>query len=164
VIIVADASPLIFLGKIGQLELIPSLFKGEILIPSSVRVEILAQPVSPAEERRLKGFLARCRIITVAHPEYFSAGMSRSDNEALTLAVRRHADLLLADERLMRDMAVVEGIRPLGTLGILLLAMRKRLLNRKETHQLVEMLVRDHQFRISVALYDSVLSKIAAAR
>jgi len=90
--------------------------------------------------------------------------MSRSDNEALTLAVRRHADLLLADERLMRDMAVVEGIRPLGTLGILLLAMRKRLLNRKETHQLVEMLVRDHQFRISVALYDSVLSKIAAAR
>ena len=161
-IIVADASPMIFLGKIGQLELVSSLFKGVVFVPSSVRDEVLAVPISPSEARVLQEFLGRCRIVKVVHPECFSGAMSRSDNEALTLAIRKHADLLLADERLMRDMAVIEHIRPVGTLGVLLLAMRKGLLSPAETRRLVEELVRDYSFRIGVALYDSVMVHIAA--
>ena len=161
-IIVADASPLIFLGKIGQLELIPSLFGGQVLVPLSVRDEVVASPISPTEARVLRGFLARCRIVRVARPEVFSGAMSRSDNEALTLAIRKRADLLLADERLMRGMAVIEHIRPVGTLGVLLLGMRKGLLTAAQTRRLVEALVRDHRFRIGIALYDFVMSYIAA--
>lgn len=160
-IIVADASPLIFLGKIAQLDLIPSLFAGDVYLPASVRDEVLAAPITPAEERRLHDFLARCKVVKVANPEIFSAAMSHSDNEALTLAVRKRADLLLADERLMRHMAVVERIRPVGTLGILLLAMRKGLLTSAQTRQRIEELVRDHRFRIGIALYDAVMKAIS---
>jgi predicted nucleic acid-binding protein len=161
-IIVADASPLIFLGKIGQLEIIHSLFKGEILVPSSIRDEVIEPPIPPAEERMLKDFLLRCRIVNVVRPEKYSSAMSRSDNDALTLATRKHADLLLADERIMRDMAIIEHIRPVGTLGLLLMAMRNKLFTAAQTRQLVEDLVQNHHFRISITLYDSVMKHIAA--
>ena len=160
-IVVADASPLIFLGKIGQLELIPALWKAAVWIPVSVRDEILAPPISPAEARVLGAFLDHCEISKVTHPIRFSTAMSHADNGALTLALRKHADLLLTDERLMRDMATIEHIRPMGTLGILLLAMRKRLLTAAETRRHVDALIRDHRFRIGIALYDVVLAHLA---
>ncbi len=39
--------------------------------------------------------------------------------------------------------------------------MQKGLLTAAETRRHVEALVRDHRFRIGVALYDSVMSRIA---
>ena len=163
-IIVADASPLIFLGKIGQLGLVPALFEGTIWIPASVRDELLAPPISPAEARTMGAFLGRCRIVRVTRPERFSTSMSRADSDALTLAIRKRADRLLADERLLRDMAVIEGIRPVGTLGVLLLAMQKGLLTAPQTRRCVDELIRDHHFRISIALYESALTHIANAK
>jgi predicted nucleic acid-binding protein len=160
-IVVADASPLIFLGRIGQLGLISSLFEGSVWIPASVRDEVLAPPISPAEDRVLRAFLETCHIVTVTQPEHFSAAMSRADNDALTLALRKRADLLLTDERLMREMSAVERIKPVGTLGVLLLAMRKGVLTATEARQHLDALVRDHRFRIGIALYEAVLARIA---
>ena len=160
--VVADASPLIFLGKLGQLGLLPSLFTGTVWIPASVRDEVLAPPGSPAEIRLLRAFLSHCVIVKVAHPMRFSPAMSQADHEALTLALRKHADLLLTDERLMRDMAVIEHMRPIGTLGILLRAQRQGLLTVAETRKLVDALIRDHQFRIGIALYEAVVTRLAA--
>ena len=90
--------------------------------------------------------------------------MSRADNDALTLALRKHADLLLADERLLRDMAVIERIRPVGTLGILLLAMRNCLVSAAKTRLHVDALIRDHRFRIGIALYEVVLAHLAEGK
>jgi predicted nucleic acid-binding protein len=162
--VVADASPLIFLGKIGQLELIPALFNGAVWIPSSVRDEVLAPPGSPAETRMLRAFLDRCEVVKVSHPTHFSSAMSHADNDALTLALRKHADLLLTDERLLRDMAVIEQIRPIGTLGVLLRAMRKGLLTAAETRRHIDALIRDHRFRIGIALYEAVLAHLAGGK
>jgi len=162
--VVADASPLIFLGKIGQLDLIPFLFHGTVWVPASVRDEILAPPISPAESRMLRAFLDRCEIVKVTHPTRFSPAMSHADNDALTLALRKRADLLLTDERLMRDMAVIERIRPIGTLGILLRALRKGLLSAEETRQHIDALIRDHRFRIGIALYETVLAHLAGGK
>jgi predicted nucleic acid-binding protein len=163
-IVVADASPLIFLGKIGQLGLIPLLFEGSVWLPSSVRDEVLAPPISPAEDRILSAFLGTCHIVKVTRPEHFSAAMSRADNDALTLALRKHADLLLTDERLMREMSVMERIKPVGTLGVLLLAMRKGVLTPTKARQHVDALIRDHRFRIGIALYEAILARIAQSK
>ena len=86
--------------------------------------------------------------------------MSAADNAALTLAIRRKATLLLCDERVTRLMAENEGIRPLGTLGILLRATRAGLLTRRETRQMVDLLIRAHGFRIGIELYQAVLAEI----
>jgi predicted nucleic acid-binding protein len=162
-IVVADASPLIFLGKVGKLDLIPRLFKGDILIPEAVKEEVLSPPIPPAEERALSAFLNRCALTKVTRPRRFASAMSRADNEALTLAVRKSADLLLSDERLLREMALIEGIRTVGTLGILLRGMEKSILTRSQARGTVELLIRKHGFRISIEVYEAVLSRITGS-
>ena len=92
---------------------------------------------------------------------HFTTAMSHTDNEALTLALRKHADRLLTDERLMRDMANIEHIRPIGTLGVLLLAMQRGVLSAAEMRCHVDALIRVHRFRIGIALYDAVLLRLA---
>ena len=159
-IVVADASPIIFLGKIDCLALIGRLFKGQVYLPQSACDEMLAPPLAPAEARSLQSFLARCRIEAVARPRQFATAMSQADHDALTLAVRRRADLLLADDRLMREMARVEHIRPMGTLGILLRAQAAGLHHASETRRLVDILIRRHSFRIGIEVYEAVLERI----
>ena len=96
----------------------------------------------------------------VATPRRFARGMSRADNAALTLAVQRKADLLLADDRIVRRVATMEGIRPLGTLGVLLLAMRQGQLQGSEVRRIVDDLIAAHGFRIGVELYAAVLREV----
>lgn len=162
-IIVADASPLIFLAKIGQLGLITRLFPGKHWVPQSVRMEVLTAPISPAEELALQLFLKSCQIELVSKPRRYAAALSRADNEVLTLAIRRKAAFLLSDDRLLRQLAVVEGLRPMGTLGILLRAMERGLLTRIQTRHWVEALVQQHHFRISIEVYDATLQRIEQA-
>ena len=158
--VVADASPLILLGKVRRLALIHRVLGGDVVIPRQVRDEVLARPLDPAESDELHRFLATVRMERVDRPRAFAAGMSRADNAALTLAVRLGADLLLTDDRTVRRLAAVEGIRPLGTLGVLLRAVRRGLVERAEVRRLVDDLVRSHGFRIGVELYAEVIREI----
>ena len=157
---IADVSPLIFLGKLRRLALIRRVLKADIIVPSVVRDAVLAPPLDPWESRELERFLGGVRIEAVANPRRFALGMSRADNAVLTLAVRTKADLLLADERIMRRIASAEGIRPVGTLGLLLQAMRQGLLHGTEVRLLVDELVSAHGFRIGVELYAALLEAI----
>ena len=159
-IVVADASPLIFLGKLGELDLITRVFPGTILVPSTIQAEVLAAPIVPAEEQRLVTFLKSCKIERVSKSRHYATALSVADQEALTLAVRRRADLLLCDDRLLRELAVVEGIRPMGTLGVLLRAMEGGYLTRAAARRSVEQLVQIHQFRIGIEVYDKVMRRI----
>ena len=160
--VVADASPLIFLGKIRQLALIRRVLGNDIVVPQQIREEVLARPLDHAESVELHRFLAAARVECVDSPRAFAAGMSRADNAAMTLAVRLKAGLLMTDDRTVRRLATVEGIRPLGTLGVLLLALRRGLVDRAEVRRLIDDLVRSHGFRIGVELYAAVIREIDA--
>ena len=160
--VVVDASPLIFLGKIQRLSLIHRILGDDVVVPQQVREEVLARPLDHAESVELHRSLAAACVERVDSPYDFAAGMSRADNAAMTLAVRLKADLLLTDDRTVRRLAAVEGIRPLGTLGVLLLALRQGLADRAEVRRLVDDLVRSHGFRIGVELYAAVTREIDA--
>ena len=159
-IVVADASPIIFLGELRRLDLISKLLRGSVFIPSVVRNEILAPPIPPAETLLLSSFLENCTIEKVVRSRVFASALSRADNAVLTLAVRKRAHVLLTDDGLLREVAIVEGIRPLGTLGLLLRAMRKRILTAQATRRFVEQLIREHNFRIGIEVYEAVLDSI----
>jgi predicted nucleic acid-binding protein len=160
-IVVADASPLIFLAKIRQLDLIHALWGRDVRLPRAVRKELLAGPVDPVERDHLDRFLADCRVETVRRPRRFASAMSAADNAALTLALRCEADLLLCDERITRSMAEIEGIRPLGTLGVLLRAVDKRLMPGDEAKRLIDALVSAHDLRIGIEIYQAVLARLS---
>lgn len=163
-IVVADASPLIFLAKIRQLDLIYALLGRDVRMPQAVRKELFAGTVDPVERDHLDRFLADCRIEAVRRPRRFAGAMSAADNAALTLALRCQADLLLCDERITRSMAEIEGIRPLGTLGILLRAVDKRLMPGDEAKRLIDVLISAHDFRIGVEIYQAVLARLPSGK
>ena len=78
-------------------------------MPQQVRDEVVARPLDPAESDELHRFLATVRMERVDSPRAFAAGMSRADNAAMTLAVRLEADLLLADDRIVRRLGCGRG-------------------------------------------------------
>ena len=163
-IVVADASPLIFLAKVRRLELIVKLWGPDIRVPRSVADEVLAVGADPVEVEVLAGFLRTCCVETVRQPRRFALAMSQADNEALTLAVRVGAGLLLCDDKLTRRMAEAEGVRPMGTLGVLLKAMQQQLLSPLDTKTLINRLVDSHDFRIGIGVYQAVLRAIPGAQ
>ncbi len=158
--IVADASPLIFLGKIRRLALVKRLFRGPVLVPRAVHDEIVVPGLPPAEEGPLREFLAGCKVVAVRRARSFATALSRADNEVLTLAVRERASTLLADDHLIRQVAKMEGIVAVGTLGILLRAVDKGIIVSDDARVLLDALIREHHFRISIEVYSAVLGKL----
>ncbi len=161
-IVVADASPLIFLAKIRRLGAIFRVLSRDVRVPKQVCDEVLAPGADPAEIREIDRFLDQCQLREVRRPRLFAAGMSRADNAALTLAIREGAEILLCDERITRQLAEDEGIRPLGTLGVMLREVRAQVLSAEEARRLLDRLVQRHGFRIGVELYSEVLRRIEA--
>ena len=154
-ILIADAAPLIFLAKINQLSLLTELFKPEILIPSVVRDEILDPDVPPDEERALTTFISGCKIMMFKKPTRFAKALSFADNCILTLAIRERADFVLSDDRLLRKTAVIEGLRVIGTIGVLLGATKASILTPKKSTMLLDELVEEHNFRIGTKIYEA---------
>ncbi|MBN1674230.1 MAG: DUF3368 domain-containing protein [Kiritimatiellae bacterium] len=159
-VVVADATPLIFLGKVNQLALLRRLFGEPVVIPLCIRDEVLPADLPPHEERVLSEFLRHCEIVRVSRPRLFARSLSQADNKVVTLAVRRKADWVLADDHLLRKMAAIEGIAVMGTLGVLLQAENKRLLSASQTADLIDALVSEHALRISIRVYETAMRRL----
>ena len=80
--------------------------------------------------------------------------LSYADNCILTLAVKEQANIVLSDDRLLRKTAVIEGIRVIGTIGILIRATKASLLIAKKSIEILDELVEEHHFRISTRVYE----------
>jgi predicted nucleic acid-binding protein len=161
-IVVADASPLIFLAKIRQLSLVHSLVGADIRIPRQVCREVLSKHTGPAERAVLEPFVRRCTVTTVPRVRPFAAAMSAADGAALTLAIGCGAGVLLCDERVTRTAADAEGVRCLGNLGVLR-AMRSQFVTPSQALHAVDQLVGVHNFRIGIELYQAVRREIEGA-
>jgi len=160
--VVADASPLIFLAKVDQLDLVQRLLGGEILVPRAVHDELFGPLVSPVEERRLSAFLERCKVVTVRRPRIFARSLSDADNRVLTLALRMRADWILADDHLLRQVARMEGLAAIGTLGILLRSAGRDLITAEQARRIIDTLIQKHGVRVSIEVYRQVAEALTA--
>lgn len=121
-IVVADASPLNYLIQIGCDGLLKPLF-GAVLIPDAVAKE-LDHPAAPRSVAAWASNLpswVEVRTISVSPDESLST-LDIGEREAILLAEEIHADLLLIDEKRGRLEARNRGIPTTGTLGVLLFA------------------------------------------
>lgn len=125
-IVVADASPVIALARIEQLELLPRIFSRAIL-PLSVYRETQRRPeLSDAQSIRV----GRQRGLFHVHEASIQviAGLARElgdgEAEAISLAVQIHCGVFM-DEKAGRAAAKVLGLKTIGTLGVLSLARSK---------------------------------------
>ncbi len=123
--VVSDSGPLIWLAKIDKLQLLRTLF-GKVLIPGEVEEETASGGAADAIIIRgalAEGWISVIRETNALAPDLVDAsGLHRGEAEAILLA-RRMGAMFLVDEREASATATVFGVRAIGTVGVLLLAL-----------------------------------------
>ena len=129
ILVVADTSPLNYLVQIDGAELLPALY-GRVLIPAAVLAELSQPEAPPSVQRWLAGRPAWLEMREVEGPPSPAlSGLDAGEAEAIQLAEEQHADLLLIDERQGSRIAQQHGLEVTGTLGVLLQAARRGLVD-----------------------------------
>ena len=163
-LIICDASPLILLAKINQLDLIHKVLDGEILVLQCIVDEVCSDSAGEVERLRLNRFLETIKIVNFVDSDYRSKSLSTNDRSILNWSIKNLPEWLVADEKLLRRIAREENLKVIGTLGILVAAHQKGLLTEEETKQAVDELVSVHKLRISVGLYQKVWKELEMGR
>ena len=126
-VVVADAGPLIGLGRIDHLTVLQQLY-GELLIPERVRDELHLSSNRPGAQRILEAIQAgwiRCiPIHNRTQVTLLGRIIDAGEAEAIQLAIEQHADLLLIDDLNGRKAAKRRGVPITGTGGMLVAAKR----------------------------------------
>lgn len=120
-VVVSDAGPLIALGRLDLLALLPALF-ADIQVPRQVFEECQVRP-ERIDAQRIRqamdtGQLLLCDVEPIA-----SSLLDLGERAAIARALSIRAGLL-ADDRAARQYAQSLGLLVVGTLGVLVLAKR----------------------------------------
>lgn len=156
-IVVADTSPLNYLLQINCESALPLLYK-RIIVPSAVLAE-LSHPDTPTLVTIWLLHLPEWIEIRKAssQPDPSLVLLDPGEREAIQLAQENHAALLLIDERRGRLEAQRRGLATTGTLGVLLAAGQRGLINAEVMYQ---QLVTTTNFRSTRELESIFLQRV----
>lgn len=147
--IVSNASPLIFLAKIGKLDLLEDY---EVIIAGQVHEEILQGGLSGREDSYKIESLVKSNKIKVEetsiNKELDKQGLGAGEKAAISLSLTKKINLILLDERKARRIAQFYKLNPRGTIGILTEALKKNKISKKEFKELIQKLIKEG-YRIS---------------
>lgn len=140
--IVSNTSPLIAFSKIDRFDILQEVFK-KVTIPEAVQEEILAN-CTKIEKKR---FIAACETfvnkVKVKEVYNFSRRLGKGEQEALTIAIQEHADLLLIDDRKGSNEAKEHNIPIASTRAILKFAEKQNIIS---NYQEVEQALKKQSF------------------
>jgi len=123
-IVIADASTLIGLLRIGQLLLLKKLFE-EIIIPRGVYDEIVVERKEGSDIFKKSTHLIVKDVEDRVSTDFLMSSFGRGEAEVLALAKEKKADLILLDEKRARKTARRAGFKVMGALGILVISKNK---------------------------------------
>jgi predicted nucleic acid-binding protein len=160
-IVVADTSPLNYLIQI-ECEAILSVLYKDVLVPKLVLAE-LCHPEAPAAIHKWLLDIPRWIEVrqTISLPDSNLAFLGPGEREAIQLAQEQHADLLLIDERKGRAEARRRGLATTGTLGVLLAAGERGLVDPAASYQ---RLSSETTFRVTPELQEVFLQRVREFR
>lgn len=116
--VVCNASPLIFLAKIGRLDLLESY---NLFIPSQVEAEILAGlKKKRGDAKRIVDYLETKKItpVKVIALRNLPLSLGAGERAVISLAVKENIKRVFIDEAKARTVARFNGLEPKGTIGI----------------------------------------------
>jgi predicted nucleic acid-binding protein len=124
-LVVSNTSPILNLAIIGQLELLYHQFR-TVWIPQAVVDELRIDQDLPGSaavrEAQQAGWLVSEHVTDRVRVTLLQRDLDLGESEAIALALQKHADWLLLDEREGRRVAKSLGLKVTGVLGILLKA------------------------------------------
>lgn len=154
-IVVADTSPINYLVQLEYAELLQAIY-GEVSIPSAV-IQELGHPGAPTIVRMWAERIPRW--MNVSDPkkivEFERKDLDLGEQHAISLALEISAGLLLADDQAARMEAARFKLETTGTLGVLLAASRRGLV---DGHAALARLTRETSFYVSDSVRDVYLN------
>jgi uncharacterized protein len=144
-VIVSNASPLIALSQINQLNLLERLFT--VLIPPAVVREIYPTVVLP-------NWITERELMQPIGLQILNTPLGSGEKEAISLA-REIGSMAIIDERPARKLAKSLGINVIGTLGILFKCKQKGFIPNIRPY--IDDLINNYDFRIANDLYERIL-------
>lgn len=157
-IIVSDSGPLIALSKLNLLFILQEFFE-EIVIPKEVWREVVERGKGKAGSEVIE----KARWIKVQElGEELSIGVlcmeiERGEAEAIILAKRINADMLILDEKIPREIAGAIGLKVVGSLALIHEGIERGLIN--QTLEEVTKKMRERKIWISDEIIEKVRSR-----
>lgn len=128
--VVANSSPLVHLSAVDRLGILKALFK-EIIIPRQVYDEVVIAGKGKPGSKEVKKS-KWIKVCDVSDPFALSAYRSRlgaGEAACIVLALEINADLVILDDKSARLEAELQGLQLTGTIGVLLAAAQKGLID-----------------------------------
>jgi len=152
---VVDASPLIFLAKLERLDLLRQA-AGSVCLPQAVADEIRAKPDMATQllEQALQTWIEVRVVDNRMAVDLLLAELDLGEAEVIVLAKILNAEYVVMDDLDARRFARRVGLRPIGTLGLLLAA---RLRGEIPSLQAEIQRLEKFGFRVSSALKAQIL-------
>ncbi len=148
--IVSNSSPLIFFSAIGILDSLADL--GDISIPKAVYDEVTGNDLKGSNEVKHADWIKVVKLKDHESVTFLSV-LDAGEAEAIALAIKQNADLILLDDLAGRRAANAYGIEVMGTLGMLkVMYQRGRIENMKTTLDELQ----KQEFQMSTALYNKM--------
>ena len=169
--VVANAGPLMALGKLALVHLLSRLY-GPVLVPSAVYEEVvirgleLEQPDAYAVELAIAR--KELKVVDMDDADLSeivrALPLHRGEKQAIQLGLRESADWVLLDDWLAREEAQRLGLKVKGTLGIIADAYRRGLISLNEVELIFQAIIAREDIWISDALVRRVWDELRGVR
>ena len=128
-VVVADTGPLHYLVLIGQIDLLPRLFMS-VTVPMIIQDELLHPNTPQPVQAWATNPPPWLTVATApAHDKQVLQQLDPGESAVIALALALQADLMLMDDRAAVAVARAQGLAVVGTIGILDLASRRKLID-----------------------------------
>ncbi len=158
--VVSNATPLIYLAKVGRLDLLKKVF-GEVFIPQEVKIEVVdrgkllgEKDAYVVENAIIEGWI---KVLAV-DPIRLPIALDKGEEAVLSLANKQGLKIVLIDEVTARAAAKLLGLTPRGTLFVLLMALKRKSLNLDEFLEVLNSLI-NQGFRLKEEVYVEAITE-----
>ena len=153
-IVVCNSSPIIALASVNRLDILKKLFS-EILIPQAVYEEVFA---IANKEIPKADFIKVRKVKNKNLVKVLNLYLDVGESEVIAFALEKGIDRVILDDKQARKIAEKQGLKVIGTLGILILAKEKSIV--EEVRSLIIQMKKRINFRISQEIVNKVLSML----
>ena len=121
-LVISNTSPLFYLHRLGQLEVLQALYQ-QIVVPEAVRDELHIGRIQGEDTPELADYdWIKSRSVLVPEVLTLITDLGAGEAQVLALTLEEPGSLVILDDRFARALAQMRNVRLTGTAGVLLKA------------------------------------------